>query len=199
MKALAMASEGKLFIGGQWSAPTSDARIEVVSPYSEQAVGAVAAADRADIDRAVAAARDAFEHGPWPHMAVSERIAVLRRLGEEFARRVETMAQTITLEMGSPISASRGAQTAAPIAMLDAFTRIAESYPWRELRRTPTGASYVNRQPKGVIAAIVPWNAPMMTTSMKLGPALLSGCSFILKPAAETPLSALLLWRPNSP
>lgn len=193
MDSVMQVSEDRLFIGGRWVTPEGRARVEVRSPFSEQVVGRVASAGTVDIDRAVAAARAAFDDGPWPRMPVAERIAVLRRLREIFARRAEEVAQAITAEMGSPISAARGPQTQAPLAMLDAFTAIAETYPFRELRRTPMGNALVHRHPKGVIAAIVPWNAPLMVTVMKMGPALLTGCCVLLKPAMESPLSATLL------
>jgi betaine-aldehyde dehydrogenase len=193
MSAFQPKSIDSLFIGGQWVKPRTGRGIEVTSPFSEAVVGRAACAEREDIDRAVNAARQAFDHGPWPRLSASERIDAIDRLKAVFTRRLEEMAGTITAEMGSPITASQGPQTQAPLAMLDAFMNIAKDYPWRELRRTPMGSSFVYRHPKGIVAAIVPWNAPMMTTVMKLAPALLSGCCVILKPAAETPLSALLL------
>lgn len=183
----------KLYIGGDWSAPKGGERIEVVSPFTEQVIAAVPSASHADADDAVAAARRAFDHGPWPRMAMEERIAVVERLRDAFALRKDELGQTITDEMGSPVSFSKTLQAGAPVMMLDAFMGIARDLPLSELRQSPTGNGLVVRQPKGVVVAIVPWNVPMMTTIMKLGPALLSGCCVILKPAPETPLSSYML------
>jgi betaine-aldehyde dehydrogenase len=183
----------KLYIGGRWETPLGHDRISVVSPFSEQVIASVVCAGRADVDRAVILAREAFDHGPWPHMPVEERLRAISRLREGFVARHEQMAQLITDEMGSPITQARNIQARMPVLMLDAFMEAARNYPLRQLRRSETGNGYLVREPKGVVAAIVPWNVPMMTTIMKLGPALLMGCCVILKPAPETPLSAYML------
>ena len=183
----------KLYIGGKWSTPNGADRISVVSPFSEQVIASVASAGRADADQAVSAARNAFDRGPWPRMPIGERIEAVRRLREAFASRREQLGQLISDEMGSPITFSRNLQAGVPLLMLDAFMDIAADYPLQTLRRSATGNGYIVREPKGVVVAIVPWNVPMMTTIMKLGPALLMGCCVILKPAPETPLSSYLL------
>ena len=183
----------KLFIGGEWVAPAGGDRIEVTSPFSEQPIAAVPSASEADADRAVAAARKAFDQGPWPRMAIEDRIAVVGRLRDAFAARQDELGQLISDEMGSPITFSKKLQAGVPVLMLDAFIDIARSFPFSELRQSPTGNGLVLREPKGVVVAIVPWNVPMMTTIMKLGPALLAGCTVIVKPAPETPLSAYML------
>jgi len=185
--------QDKVFVGGEWEPPIGADSIAVISPLSEQEFARVPSASRADVDRAVSAARRAFDSGPWPRMKAEDRIATLLRLRDRFAARREEMAQTITDEMGSPISFSRGLQTGVPIWMIEAQTEIAKTYPWRQLRQSATGNGLVLREPKGVVVAIVPWNVPMMVTMAKLGPALLAGCCVILKPAPESPLSAYLL------
>src|SRR5581483_6948321 len=106
-----------LFIGGTWSMPSSDARIEVISPSTETPVAQVAAAAPADVDAAVAAARTAFDDGPWPRLKPSERIAVLRRLADSYAERRAEMAELITTEIGAPISFARRAQVGLPWMM----------------------------------------------------------------------------------
>lgn len=185
--------QDKVFVGGEWEPPIGADSIAVISPLSEQEFARVPSASRADVDRAVSLARRAFDSGPWPRMKAEDRIATLLRLRDRFAARREEMAQTITDEMGSPISFSRGLQTGVPIWMIEAQTEIAKTYPWRQLRQSATGNGLVLREPKGVVVAIVPWNVPMMVTMAKLGPALLAGCCVILKPAPESPLSAYLL------
>ncbi len=183
----------KLFVAGRWVVPKGADRIEVISPVTEQVIAAVPSASMADVDAAVASARQAFDKGPWPRMSVEERIAIVSRLRDCFAARQDVLGQLISDEMGSPITFSKTLQAGVPVMMLDAFIDIARNFPFRETRRSATGHGLVVREPKGVVAAIVPWNVPMMTTIMKLGPALLSGCTIVLKPAPETPLSAYML------
>ena len=184
---------GKFFIGGTWVAPRSSERIEVISPFTEKPIATVPRASKEDIDVAVAAARRAFDAGPWPKMTPEERIEAVLRLKAALERRREELSQIITDEMGSPISASRAQQARIPVLMLEAHTDIARTYPWTELRQSAVGNALVVRQPKGVVAMIVPWNVPMMVVTTKLGPALLSGCTVVLKPAPESPLSAYML------
>lgn len=187
-------NEGKLYIGGQWVAPESGEGLGVISPLHEEVIARVASAGRGDIDKAVAAARRAYDRGPWPRLPVEERIAAIGRLRGIFARRQEDLAQAITAEMGSPIAQSRSIQTTVPLMMMDEHCQIAsETYPWTELRQSASGNALVRRYGKGVAALITPWNAPMMTVIQKLGPALIAGCSVVLKPASLAPLSAYLL------
>ena len=182
-----------LYIGGRWVAPSSGERIWVISPFTEQEIASVAAAAPGDVDKAVALARQAFDYGPWPRLPMEERIAVVARLREVLALRRDELAQVITDEMGSPITASKTQQAQIPILMLEAFMDIAREMPLTQLRQSASGNGLVIRQPKGVVAAIVPWNAPMMTIMMKLGPALLTGCCVIVKTAPETALSGNML------
>lgn len=183
----------ELFIGGAWVAPRTSARIEVVSPWTEQIIAAVAESSQEDVDRAVAAAREAFDTGPWPRMSMEERIAVMRSVGAALEANSERLAHAITAEMGSPITQSVKVQAVVPRVMLEAFIELAASYPLQMKRLSGSGNGLVFREPKGVVAAIVPWNAPMMAAMMKLGPALLMGCCIILKPAPESLLSASIL------
>jgi aldehyde dehydrogenase (NAD+) len=183
----------KLYIGGQWVDPSSSGSIDVRSPFTEEVVARVPAASTTDVDRAVAAARRAFDHGPWPRMSVAERMDVLRRLGQEFETNREALAALVTDEMGCPISLSRSYQAGVPKILIDTFLDLAADYPFEELRRSKTGNALVTRVPIGVVAAIVPWNAPQVTTMLKLAPALLAGCTVIIKPAPETPLDSYLL------
>ncbi|MEV0248104.1 aldehyde dehydrogenase [Nocardia sp. NPDC050712] len=184
----------QLFIGNEWVAPSSTATIEVLSPHTEQPVARVPAPAPADVDRAVAAARTAFDTGPWPRLDPAERVALVRRLAELYAERVEEIAQLITTEMGAPLTFSRSAQARLPGAMIRAFAELAAGYPWTETRPGYLGSDVlVCKRPTGVIAAIIPWNMPMFLTVAKLIPALLAGCTVVLKPAPETPLDANLM------
>jgi len=184
----------QLFVGGTWTAPSGDARIEVVSPHSEKPIAVVAAASPADVDRAVSAARHAQDEGPWPRLEPCERIAAVRRLTELYRPRRREIAQLITAEVGSPISFSKFSQATLPMLLLDAFADIAASFPWEEVRPGFFGEDVlVRRESGGVVAAIVPWNVPLFLVVGKLAPALLAGCSIVVKPAPETPLDSLLL------
>ena len=186
--------QDKLFIGGAWSPASTGERIEVISPSAETPVARVAAAAPADVDAAVAASRTAFDTGPWPRLDPTERIATVRRLAERYGERRTEMAELITSELGAPISFAQRAQVAMPWSMITAFCDLAESYPWREARPGRYGSDIqVLREPVGVAAAVVPWNMPQFLIVTKLIPALLAGCSVIVKPAPETPLNALLL------
>ena len=186
--------QNELFIGGDWSKPSTDARIEVVSPHTEMPVAQVAAAGPDDVSRAVEAARTAFDTGPWPRREPAERIDAVRRLAKVYGERRSEMAELITSEIGAPISFSQRAQVALPWTMINAFCDLAEAYPWREARPGLYGSDiHIRREPVGVVAAIVPWNMPQFLIVTKLIPALLAGCTVVLKPAPESPLNALLL------
>jgi len=183
----------RLFIGGAWAAPSGDDLLEVISPHTGKPIAAVAAAGPADVDRAVAAARLAQDEGPWPGLDPAERIAAVRRLAELYKPRRREIAQLITAEMGSPIAFSKFSQATLPMMLLDAFAGIAERFPWEEVRPGFFGQDVlVRRESGGVVAAIVPWNVPLFLVVGKVAPALLAGCSIVVKPAPETPLDSLL-------
>jgi acyl-CoA reductase-like NAD-dependent aldehyde dehydrogenase len=186
--------EGSLYIGGEWTAPSTDEVIEVVSPHTEQAIGRAPAAGPDDVDRAVAAARAAVDDGPWPRLDVAERIDVVRRLAASYGERRREMAALITAEMGAPISFSKLAQASLPGAIAASFADVAEAHPWEEVRAGYYGQDVtVRKEAVGVVAAVIPWNMPQFTIAVKLAPALLAGCAVVLKPAPETPLDAQLL------
>ncbi|AWH91640.1 aldehyde dehydrogenase [Dietzia lutea] len=183
-----------LLIGTQWRSPATDDVIEVVSPHTEEVVARVPEGSVADMDAAVAAAREAFDHGPWPRMSPGERIEVVARLSELYAARLDDMATVISTEMGSPISFSKLAQAPAPWMQIEAFLKIAREFPWEETRPGALGGEVlVRHEPVGVVAAIPPWNVPQFTVLSKLIPALLTGCTIVIKPAPETPLDTYLL------
>ncbi|WP_081681579.1 aldehyde dehydrogenase [Mycobacterium sp. URHD0025] len=168
--------------------------IEVISPHTEQPIARVPAGRPADVDTAVAAARAAFDQGPWPRLDPAERIAAVRRLADVYAQRRGEMARLISAEMGAPISFAQRAQVGLPAMMMPAFCDLAESYPWDESRAGFFGSDVrIRRNPVGVVAAVVPWNMPQFLIITKLVPALLAGCTVVLKPAPESPLDALFL------
>ncbi|GLZ12420.1 aldehyde dehydrogenase [Actinomadura sp. NBRC 104425] len=188
-----MREHDRLFIDGDWAAPAGTGTIEVVSPHTEQAVGRVPEGTEADIDAAVAAARRAFDHGPWPRMTPAERAAVLGRLADIYAERQQEMADLITEEMGSPILFSVFGQAAMAQMVLRYYADLAAGYAWEDERAGMLGPVTVTREPVGVVAAIYPWNVPQFTLMMKLAPALAAGCTVVAKPSPEAPLDAYVL------
>jgi betaine-aldehyde dehydrogenase len=180
-------------IGGEQAKPAGTGVIEVISPHTEQIIGSVPDGTPDDIDRAVAAARDAFDHGPWPRLAPAERAATVAKLAELYAARLDDMANLITTEMGSPLLFSQLAQAPMPLMMLQYFSELGRTFPFEEERQGQLGNMLIRREPVGVVAAIVPWNVPQFVTMSKVAPALVAGCTIVLKPAPETPLDAYLL------
>lgn len=184
----------ELFLGGRWQPPSTDDVIEVISPHTEEPIARVAAPAVADIDTAVAAARLAFDKGPWPRLPPAERIRTVRDLADRYEQRVEDIAQLVTAEMGAPITFSRSAHARLPGVMMRALADLAETHPWEETRPGYYGPGVLVRsEPVGVVAAVAPWNMPMLMVVAKLVPALLAGCAIVVKPAPETPLDAFLM------
>ena len=182
------------YIDGGWRAPETTATLEVVSPHSEQVIARVPEASAADVDAAVAAARQAFDHGPWPRMSPAERIAVVEAFSMLYAGKLTEMAEVISLEMGSPTSFSQLAQAPAPWMQIESFLAIAREFPWEAARAGALGSDVVVRhEPVGVVAAIPPWNVPQFTVLSKVVPALLAGCTVVVKPAPESPLDCYLM------
>ncbi|MEW2632519.1 aldehyde dehydrogenase [Streptomyces sp. NPDC048389] len=188
-----LVEHGELFIGGELTAPLGTDVIEVISPHSEQVVGRVPHAAPADVDRAVAAARRAFDEGPWPRMTLDERIEVVGRIKDAIAVRHEEIARTISTQNGSPYSWSVLAQALGAMMVWDSAITVARDFTYEERRAGVLGPILVRREPVGVVAAVVPWNVPQFTAAAKLAPALLAGCTVVLKPSPETPLDAYLL------
>jgi aldehyde dehydrogenase (NAD+) len=189
----ALRRSDRLFIGGAWIASSSGRSIDVIEAHSEQTIGRVPEASFADVDAAVSSARFAFDHSEWPHLPVSERILVVRRVVEQFGRRVEEMARTITSENGSPIKFSRMGQVGAPLDIMASSIDIATAMSWEERRQGRFMNYFLRREPVGVVGAIVAWNVPQVLIAVKLIPALLAGCTVIVKAAPEASLDALLL------
>ena len=184
----------QLYIGGEWKHPAGTGVIDVISPMTEHVVGRAPDGCEADIDAAVTAARTSFDAGEWSAASPADRFTVFERLVELYGERVEEMAETITDQMGSPIGFSKRVQAGGGQAMLSTFLQLARDFPWEETRQGYfQNDVIVRREPVGVVAAITPWNLPQGIAICKLAPALLAGCSVVLKPAPETPIDALIL------
>jgi acyl-CoA reductase-like NAD-dependent aldehyde dehydrogenase len=183
----------KLFIGGVWTEPSSSEFIEVFSPATGQKVGQVPLATAADVNAACAAARKAFDDGPWPKMAPAERQAVLGKVAAAVEERADEFKRLLTLETGQPPAIVDILQFGSGMASLQFVAGAADKFRWQEVRDGVYGQTLVLREPVGVVGAVVAWNVPLFLACNKLGPALLAGCTVVLKPASETPLSTNLL------
>lgn len=184
-----------LYIDGRWMKPDGGARLHLVNPATEQAFASVAQAGPADMDRAVGAARRAFDEGPWPRMTPADRAAAMRRLAAAMTRRAEAFESAWMAQVGVPLWMAAGS-TAGFAGLLEYYAGLAESYPWEDVRPSHgymSKVAVVVREPVGVVAAIAPWNGPLGSIMIKLAPALAAGCTVVMKPSPETPLECFLL------
>ena len=185
-------SPGRLFIGGEWQDAESGKTFEVIDPARAEVVTEVAEADAADIDRAVRAAREAFE-GDWRRMMPRQRGRLMWKLAERLEERKDEIALVETLNNGKPLFES-GIDVAMAIQTYEYYAGWATKIEGETIPvSVPYQFNYTLREPIGVVGAIVPWNFPLNLASWKVAPALAAGCTVILKPASETPLTALLL------
>ena len=166
-----MEERKEIFVGGRLVNSEATRQIDVISPNSEQVIGRVPDATTGDVDRAVAAAREAFDRGPFPNLSPAERGDSIARLSEALKKRGQQIASTISAENGCPIAASVGTQVFSSTMVLDLYAGIARDFPFEEKRKGAFGQTvYVRRAPVGVCAAITPWNVPLYIMAMKLGP-----------------------------
>jgi aldehyde dehydrogenase (NAD+) len=183
----------KLFIGGKWVEPSTSEVIEVHSPATGELVGKVPAAAPGDVDAACAAARKAFDEGPWPTMSPQERAAVLGAAVKLMEERADELKFLLGAETGQPAMIVDMMQYGAAMAAFNYFAAAADKFTWQDIRDGIYGQTLVLREPIGVVGAITAWNVPFFLAANKLGPALLAGCTVVLKPAAETPLSVFAM------
>ncbi len=178
----------RFFIGGQWVQPSSDATIKVTDSATEQLFLTVAEAQAADIDRAVTAAREAFDAGPWPRLSPAQRAGYLRAIGAELAKRSDEIGQIWPRESGVLHAIAQYGGSGAE-ATFNSFADQADTYPWEEPAKPTAGGQFglLVHEPVGVVGAIIPWNAPMSLISYKVAPALLAGCTVVLKSSPEAP------------
>jgi aldehyde dehydrogenase (NAD+) len=183
----------ELFIGGRWVPPSSESKIQVIQPTTEELYLEVAEAQYADVDRAVAAARDAFDDGPWPRMTPAERAPFLRKIAAGIATRSDDFATLWSVEVGVVHALSR-AITPGTARTFEFYAGLADSFPFVEHHKPQAGGEVglLVREPVGVVAAIVPWNSPFSLLCWKAAPALIAGCTLILKASPEAPADALL-------
>jgi acyl-CoA reductase-like NAD-dependent aldehyde dehydrogenase len=182
------------FIDGAWVRPATDSRISVINPATEELCVAVAEAQAADVSRAVSAAREAFDRGPWPRMSPVERACYLSAAAGVMARRMPEATRNWTSEMGIVHTQAQAMVNGLPGA-LRFYAGLANSYPFIEAHQgqDPTRNAYIVREPVGVAALIVPWNAALHLIVYKAAPALLAGCTVIVKNSPESPLDGYLM------
>lgn len=184
-----------LYIGGAWTAPSSDRRIEAFSASTEELLGSVPAATETDVDAAVAAARAAFDDPRgWSTWAPERRAEVLDRFAAELAGRSDEIARRVSSQNGMPIRFAKVVEGGVPGAMLRYYAALVRTHPEFEVRPSlVVGSTEVRRDPIGVVGAIVPWNFPQTLAFFKLAPALAAGCTVVMKPSSETVLDAMMI------
>jgi len=177
----------RIFIGGEWTEPQGAETIDVVNSTTEETMGTIPACTEADADRAVRAAREAFD--PWSQTSREERAGHLAAIAAGLGERSDEIAATIAQELGMPLRLSKMIQAGLPIAQFGAMPKLMEEVAWEE----EIGNSRVLREPIGVLGAITPWNYPLNQIAAKVAPALAAGCTVVLKPSEVVPLNAFIL------
>jgi aldehyde dehydrogenase (NAD+) len=177
----------RLYVGGQWVDPDGQQTIEVVNSTTEEVMGRIPEGTPADVDRAVAAAREAFE--AWSQTSREERAAYLEAIAAGLGARAEEIAATVSQELGMPIKLSQQIQAGLPTMSFASMPALMEEVAWEQ----QVGNSLVVREPVGVLGAITPWNYPLHQIAAKVAPALAAGCTVVLKPSEVVPLNAFIL------
>jgi aldehyde dehydrogenase (NAD+) len=186
-ESVAMVELAASYVAGKWVSDAHAGTLDVTSPSTGELLGTVGVAGRAEVDSAVAAARDALP--AWGRVPAADRGAVLGRLADALNARKGELADLTTAEIGSPRSWSTFGQVITAVGVLRAYAAITPDYPFSSSRPSMTGGTVEVRQlPVGVVGAIVPWNTPLFIAALKLGPALAAGCTVVLKPAPDAPL-----------
>ena len=176
----------EIFVAGEWRRSTADATIDVQDPSREESIGSVPAGGAGDVDLAVAAAVEAFDE--WSQSSREERLSVLRRILEQYEKRVDELAEVVSLEMGAPITLAREAQAPVGARHLEMAIKILEEFEFE----TDQGNTRLVREPIGVCGLITPWNWPLNQILSKVAPAIAAGCTMVLKPSEVAPFNAVL-------
>jgi len=180
----------QFYIDGRWTDPLDGRDMDVIDPSTEETIATISLGGQADTDAAVDAARRAFPD--WSRSEKSERLELMRRILDIYQHRADEMGETISREMGAPISMSRTAQAGSGSGHIKAFIRTLEGFEFERALRDNTPNDRILYEPIGVCALITPWNWPMNQIALKVMPAIASGCTMVLKPSEISPLSGLL-------
>jgi acyl-CoA reductase-like NAD-dependent aldehyde dehydrogenase len=183
----------KLFINGSWTDGHNRRTWSVTNPATGAELAKVAIAESEDVDRAVAAARQAFDEGPWPRMDPLERGRMLFQLAARIRDRVDELAMTDTLNIGKPIRDTRGFDAPVTADLFESYAGLPDKIAGKCFGTLPDNVTMQIREPMGVVAAIVPWNFPLTNAALKLAPILACGNTVVLKPSEVSPLTALML------
>jgi acyl-CoA reductase-like NAD-dependent aldehyde dehydrogenase len=183
---------GRFYIDGTWVEPATGDRFSLISPVTEEVQLTVPAGAEQDMAAAVAAARQAFDRGGWSDLSARDRAPYLRRMAEEVTARMPLLKRLWTAQVGAPVWVAEAFLSGAA-AHFELSADLANTYPFEEERQTARGTAKIIREPVGVCALIVPWNAPLYLLTQKLAAALISGCTVVIKPSPETPLDALVI------
>src|SRR5438874_11603200 len=182
----------QLFINNEWRDAAGAKTIEVVNPATEEVIAEVASAEQADVDAAVASARAALD-GPWSRLSARDRGRIVWKIGEKLLERADEIARLETLHNGKPIFESRQIEVPAAAECFQYYAGWADKIHGETVPVKGNYLAYTLREPVGVVAAIVPWNFPLLLTAWKVAPALACGNTVIIKPATQTPLTAIAL------
>src|SRR5437773_4497962 len=183
----AMENRDRIYVGGAWVPSTGTETIDVVNPTTEEVVGRIPQGSAADVDKAVAAAKEAFPG--WAETSVDDRSKYLQRIAEGLQARMEPLAKLITEEMGMPVRLSQMIQVGLPMTTFMSMSQVIQEVKFEE----EIGNSKVLREPVGVVGCITPWNYPLHQIAAKVAPALAAGCTVVLKPSEVAPLNAFVL------
>lgn len=183
----------KLLINGEWVEAASGQTFETLDPSNGKVLAVVSEAGPEDVDRAVKAARQAFENGPWRKMSASERGRLIYKLADLMEAHQEELAQLETLDNGKPINETRNADVPLAIDHIRYYAGWTTKIMGQTIPVAGNYFNYTRHEPVGVVGQIIPWNFPLLMATWKLGAALATGCTIVLKPAEQTPLSALYL------
>src|SRR6266403_359918 len=181
----------KLLINGKWVDSVSGKTFPTINPSTGEAITQVAEADAADVDKAVAAARAAFDKGPWRKMSASQRGVLMNRLADLIEKHADELAQLEALDNGKPAHVARAADLPLTIACYHYYAGWADKNHGKTIPVSGNYFCYTKHEPVGVVGQIIPWNFPLLMQAWKLGPALATGCTVVMKPAEQTPLTAL--------
>ena len=182
-----------MLIGGKWVESRSGKRFATVNPVNEQVIAEVAEGDTADVDAAVKAARTAFDSGPWSRMDARDRGRLMNKLADLMESNLDELASLETLDNGKPIRDSRAADLPLAIDCLRYYAGWADKLTGDTIPIRGNYLCYTRREPVGVVGQIIPWNFPLLMAAWKWGPALAAGCTIVMKPAEQTPLTCLRL------
>src|ERR1700682_1895519 len=184
-------SATKLLINGQWVNSTSGKTFPTINPHTGEVIPPGAEADAPDVDKAVSAARAAFEKGAWRKMSASQRGNLMYKLADLIEKNADDLAQLESLDNGKPYHVARAADVALTVACYRYFAGWADKIQGKTIPVNGPYFCYTKHEPVGVVGQIIPWNFPFLMQGWKLGPALASGCTVVMKPAEQTPLTAL--------